>query len=124
MNMMGHLFGMEIHVSPLCTAKEKRFTRKQTRKFTNTRWVKKYIKKYSYEVDVPTVIAFHDKMTIHPEIWKKLKEKYDEGKTSGDVPDSSIRKSKVPFPEHVRPRVSEFPIGPVGFRKLYAQPCS
>lgn len=70
--MVGHMSGLAIYLDVNCGNRSTKFTRKQTRKFTNTRWVKKYEKKYSYEVLTPTAVTFKDKIIMHPSIWQRL----------------------------------------------------
>ncbi len=77
MNFRGHLYGLKAYTSEYCVERSTAFTRKQTRKFKNHRWVKKYLKKYSYEVQTPSMVKYHDKIIMHPEIYIKLKKEID-----------------------------------------------
>ena len=77
MALIGHLYGSEVHTSEHCVTISIAFTRKQTRKFKNHRWVKKYLKKYSCEVLTPSMVQYHDKMIFHPRVWDKLKVKLE-----------------------------------------------
>lgn len=70
---VGHVSGLDVYLNFHCGTRSRKFTKKQTRKFTNTRWVKKYKKKYSYEVLTPTAVTFQDKIIMHPTIWERLK---------------------------------------------------
>jgi hypothetical protein len=81
---MGRLYGMELFVDENIVKKSTAFTRKQTRKFKNNRWVKKYMKKYSYEVITPSmsIININNKLVMHPEAWILLQEKLNENKTN------------------------------------------
>ena len=74
--VIGQLYGTPVFVSPHALETKIKFTRKQTRKFTNTRWVKKYKKKYSYEKLIPAMFKdmIHGRIYIHPEIFEKLKQ--------------------------------------------------
>ena len=49
-------------------------TRKQTRKFKNKRWVKKYRKKYSKIVPDSNAYVFGGKLVCHPEVLERLKQ--------------------------------------------------
>ena len=86
MGMIGHLYGMEVYINEYCVIKSIEFTRKQTRKFKNHRWVKKYMKKYSYEIFTPTMVQIHDKITMHPTIWEQIKKELEDQKTSPTSP--------------------------------------
>lgn len=84
MNYIGKLYGMEVYLSDNVVETCIKFTRKQTRKFKNTRWVKKYLKKYSYEATKPSmnVIENYGKMIMHPLAWDFIREKANELNTS------------------------------------------
>lgn len=86
MNMIGHLYGMGVHTSEHCMSRSTGFTRKQTRKFKNHRWVKKYLKKYSYEIQTPTMVQYHDKMIMHPKVWEQLKIQLEEQRNAPPSP--------------------------------------
>jgi hypothetical protein len=72
--MIGTLSGFPIFESIYAINQVRKFTKKQTRKFKNHRWVKKYIKKYSYFESKPG--AFFDSINqryyIHPEVLKSI----------------------------------------------------
>ena len=72
-----YIAGQRIIVSPNLV--DIVYTRKQRRKLTNTRWTKKYLKKYSKQVPSAQVIVLADGTIIcHPATYEKLKqmEKY------------------------------------------------
>lgn len=94
MTMIAQLYGCVVHINPHCLAISIAFSRKQTRKFKNNRWVKKYMKKYSYKVYVPTMYQIHDKFVIHPEIWKNLKEQVQNNEWYQNNPDKSLGRCK------------------------------
>ena len=54
---------------------ETKFTRKQTRKFKNNRWCKKYEKKYSYSTPRKDFLADHINkvLYVHPIIYNLVK---------------------------------------------------
>jgi len=70
--MLGKLYGLDVYTDVNCGTTEIKFTRRQTRKFTNTRWVKKYLKKYSYEEFTPGMIEYKDKIIIHPKVYQNI----------------------------------------------------
>ena len=72
--MLKDLFGTKVVESAHAVTANRKFTRKQTRKFTNTRWVKKYKKKYSYIEYEPGAffIAVNNTLIIHPTALKAL----------------------------------------------------
>ena len=74
--MLKDLFGMKVVESAYAVTQNRKFTRKQTRKFTNTRWVKKYKKKYSYIEFEPGAFysEIHKTLFIHPRALKALQE--------------------------------------------------
>lgn len=80
MNYVGSLYGMKVflddNIMETCT----KFTKKQTRKFKNTRWVKKYIKKYSYLSTKPSmnIVKNYEMMIMHPLTWDSIKTKANE----------------------------------------------
>lgn len=79
MNSIGEICGIPFFVSEHAGTRERVFTRKQTRKFKNKRWCKKYIKKYSYETFTPGafMIQNNQALLMHPDVYKKVKDKID-----------------------------------------------
>lgn len=78
MSYIGSLYGMEVHTDENVVERKLAFKRKQTRKFKNHRWVKKYRKKYSYAITRPSMIQIHEKLLIHPKAWEFLQTKINE----------------------------------------------
>lgn len=74
--MLKDLYGMEVVESTHAVTSTRKFFRKQTRKFTNTRWVKKYKKKYSYLEYEPGAfyVEIHQALFSHPRVLKALQE--------------------------------------------------
>ena len=73
---MNTIRGIPYFVSEHAGTNTTEFTRKQTRKFKNTRWVKKYLKKHSYQKFHPG--AYEDRINgclyIHPLALRELQE--------------------------------------------------
>lgn len=74
--MLSHLNGFPIFSNINVGITKINFTKKQTRKFTNTRWTKKYLKKYSHKVLVPQAIFDNVNKCyfIHPIILKQIEQ--------------------------------------------------
>lgn len=72
--MLKDLYGMKVVESAFAVTQNRKFTKKQKRKFTNTRWVKKYKKKYSYLEAEPGAFFLEANQTliIHPTALKAL----------------------------------------------------
>lgn len=127
MNLIGYLYGMNIHISEHCGIKKRIFTRKQTRKFKNRRWVKKYEKKYSYVKMIPQIVSLHDKIIMHPEAWEKIKtekERLDEGTNIGNDTHSSFRQSESIIQGYDRSRECCIPTFGVGCGTFDPQSCA
>lgn len=73
MGSLGKIYGYQLYESSDMV--DKIIIRKQTRKFTNTRWVKKYLKKYTSFVPSKDVILDSEGKRIigHPEAIRTLK---------------------------------------------------
>lgn len=79
MKSIGEICGIPFFVSEHAGTRERVFTRKQTRKFKNKRWCKKYIKKHSYEILIPGIFMIRGNTAamMHPDIYIKLRDKID-----------------------------------------------
>jgi len=81
MNLMGrtpgviYMRGLPVFEDINAIIRKRIFTKKQTRKFKNTRWVKKYKKKYSYVKLIPQIILDSSNQCYyaHPAIINHLK---------------------------------------------------
>ena len=72
MGAIGKLYELDVYTNKHCGTTSIEFTRKQTRKFTNTRWVKKYLKKYSYKEFTPGMVQYHDKIILDPLVYQRI----------------------------------------------------
>lgn len=73
-----HISGMPIIENSFVGETKRVFTKKQTRKFKNRRWVKKYKKKYSHMKFIPGMMMVQGNLLAHPALIPTL-EKYKAG---------------------------------------------
>lgn len=78
--LIGTYCGLEVYIAPHAGTTTRVSTRKQTRKFKNARWVKKYKKRHTKELFTPGIFQVHDAIFVHPSLEPEFNEMLKQSK--------------------------------------------